>query len=101
MKWATELNRTFSKEEIQVDKKHRKKWSPSLAIKEIVMSAYWFNWVQRDSTQETLTSENRVFIQTSSHFPMDPNACLRYLSQPGVTQTFPQVLLSSQLMRGA
>jgi hypothetical protein len=25
MKWATELNRTFSKEEIQVDKKHRKK----------------------------------------------------------------------------
>jgi hypothetical protein len=34
-KWATELNRTFSKEEIQVAKKHMKKMLPSLAIKEI------------------------------------------------------------------
>jgi hypothetical protein len=33
--WATELNRTFSKEKIQVAKKQVKKCSPSLAIKEI------------------------------------------------------------------
>jgi hypothetical protein len=34
-KWATEVNRTFSKKEIQMTKKPTKKCSPSLAIKEM------------------------------------------------------------------
>jgi hypothetical protein len=32
-KWPTGLSRTFSKEEVQMPKKHMKNFSPSLAIK--------------------------------------------------------------------
>jgi hypothetical protein len=52
-----------------------------------VASAYWFSWVQRDSTQETLISENRfLFKQT--------HTALSYPSEAGVSQTFPQVSLT-------
>jgi hypothetical protein len=38
--WATELNRTFLKEETQMVKKHMKKCSPSLAIRKCKLKAH-------------------------------------------------------------
>jgi hypothetical protein len=38
-KWPTELNRNFSKEEVQMTKKHMKNCTPSLAIKEMQIKA--------------------------------------------------------------
>jgi hypothetical protein len=35
-KWENELNRIFSKEEIQIAKNHKKKCSPNLAIKKML-----------------------------------------------------------------
>jgi hypothetical protein len=38
-KWVKELNRAYSKEEVQIAKKHTKKCSTSLAIKEMQTKA--------------------------------------------------------------
>jgi hypothetical protein len=67
-KWATELNRTFSKEEVQMAKKspknkkqnHMKKCSPSLAIKEMQIKTtlrFYFTLVRIAITKNTTKKE--------------------------------------------
>jgi hypothetical protein len=58
-KWATELNRTFSKEEIQMANKHMKKCSPSLAIKEMQIKTilrFYFTSVRIAIIKNTTTN---------------------------------------------
>jgi hypothetical protein len=58
-KWATELN-TFSKEEIQMAKKHKKKCLPSMAIKELQIKTilrFHLNPVRMDIIKNTTNNK--------------------------------------------
>jgi uridine kinase len=59
-KWETELNKTFSKEEIQTAKKHMKKCSPSLATKEMQIKTtlrFYLTPVRIASIKNTTTNK--------------------------------------------
>jgi ribosomal protein S7 len=59
-KWETELNKTFSKEEIQTAKKHMKNCSPSLAIKEMQIKTtlrFYLTPVRIASIKNTTTNK--------------------------------------------
>jgi predicted transcriptional regulator len=59
-KWATELYRTFSKEDVQMAKKHMKKCSPLLAIKEMQIKTtprFYFTPVRIATIKNTTTNK--------------------------------------------
>jgi hypothetical protein len=61
-KWANELNRTLSKKEVQVAKKHIKKCSPSLAIKEMqIKSTLRFYLTPAKITMIKITTNNKCW----------------------------------------
>jgi hypothetical protein len=60
-KWANELNRAFSKEEVQMSKKHMKKCSISLAIKEMqtkTMLRFYLTLVRMSITNNNNVDED-------------------------------------------
>jgi hypothetical protein len=55
-KWASELSRVFLKEEVEMAKKHMKKCSPSLAIKEMQIKTtlrFYFTHVRMSTIKNT------------------------------------------------
>jgi hypothetical protein len=55
-KWSNELTRAFSKEEVQMAKKHMKKCSPSLTIKEMQIKTklrFYFTPVRMPTIKNT------------------------------------------------
>jgi hypothetical protein len=59
-KWATELKRSFSKDEVQIAKKHMKKCLPSLAIKKMQIKTtlrFHFTHVRMAIIKNTTTAK--------------------------------------------
>jgi hypothetical protein len=62
-KWASELNRNFTKEEIQMANKHMKKCSPYLAIKEMqIQTTLRFHFTSVRKANISSTTNNRCWL---------------------------------------
>jgi hypothetical protein len=82
----------------EAKKKPEKGWSPWPLQGHIPCRERLLDQLGTETVLRRLLFQRTGFYSNTftRHFPMDPNACLCYPSQPGVTQTFPQISLTNE-----